>query len=315
MKYLTFSNNDKMPAFGLGTWKSDPGEVKKAVEIAIKTGYRHIDCAAIYGNEKEVGEGIAQCIKEGVVKRDELWVTSKLWNDSHKKEHVKPALEKTLKDLQLEYLDLYLIHWPIAFKHGTSFPENGDGFLSLDEVPITETWEGMESVKQEGLTKHIGVSNFSEDKLKELINTGTPPEMNQVELHPHLQQKTLIDFCHNNNIQVTAYSPLGSMDRPENMKKDNEPVPLKHEVIQSIADKHGCSPAQVLIAWALARNTAVIPKSTNEGRIKENFKAQDISLTDEDMEAIKKLDRGERIIDGSLFVTDDGKYTLESIWG
>lgn len=315
MHTLKFSNGDKMPAFGLGTWKSKPGEVKKAVIAAIKTGYRHIDCAPIYGNETEVGEGIAQCIKEGIVKREDLWVTSKLWNDSHQKQHVKPAIEKTLKDLGLDYLDLYLIHWPIAFVPETKFPENGDGYLSLEQVPLTETWEGMVELQKAGLAKHIGVSNFSRPKLDILITKGSvKPEMNQVELHPHLQQQVLVDFCHDNDIHVTAYSPLGSMDRPDEMKKDNEPVPLENRLIKDLAAKHNCSPAQILIAWALKRGTAVIPKSTNESRIKENYEAQNIELTDDDMENISHLERHERIIDGSLFVTSDNSYTIENIW-
>jgi len=315
MKTLTFSNKDKMPAFGLGTWKSKPGEVKKAVIAAIKAGYRHIDCAPIYGNEKEVGEGIAECLSNGDVERKDLWITSKLWNDSHKPEHVKPALQKTLDDLELEYLDLYLIHWPVAFEHGTTFPEDDSGFIALSDLPVTETWKGMEVVRDEGLTGHIGVSNFSVKKLKQIIdNCETKPQMNQVELHPHLQQQDLVDFCHKHDIHVTSYSPLGSMDRPEQMKKEGEPIPLENEKIKQIAQEHNASPAQVLIAWALERGTSVIPKSTNEKRIKENYDAQNIELSSEEMAAIKELDQGKRIVDGSLFVTQDDKYSLENIW-
>jgi alcohol dehydrogenase (NADP+) len=188
MRTLTFQNNDKMPALGLGTWKSAPGDVKKAVIEAIKIGYRHIDCAAIYGNEKEIGEAFTECFEIGIVKREELWVTSKLWNDSHKAEDVRPALEKTLSDLGLDYLDLYLMHWPVAFRKGIVFPENDEGYIPLSEVPIAETWRAMQDVQKIGLTKHIGTSNFSSKKLQHLIDLGGQgPEMNQVELHPYLQ--------------------------------------------------------------------------------------------------------------------------------
>lgn len=315
MKTLTYSNNDQMPAFGLGTWKSNPGEVKKAVIHAVASGYRHIDCAAIYGNENEVGEGIKHSLDRAIVKREDLWITSKLWNNAHKKDDTRPALEKTLKDLKLDYLDLYLMHWPVAFKQGVSFPENEDSFLSLDEAPLTETWKAMEDLKEKGLTKHIGVSNFSRQKLQLLIDqSDQKPENNQIELHPYLQQQSLVDFCHKNEIHVTAYSPLGSMDRPDSMKRKGEPVPLENEVIKSLAKERDASPAQILIAWALQRNTSVIPKSINPKRIEENFSAQEIAFTEQEMNQIKSLDHKERIIDGSFFNAASKGYSITSLW-
>ena len=315
MKTLTYSNKDLMPAFGLGTWKSAPGEVKKAVIQAIEIGYKHIDCAAIYGNENEVGEGIKDCLDRGIVKRDELWITSKLWNNAHKKEDTKPALEKTLNDLGLEYLDLYLIHWPVAFKPGIGFPQNEEEYLSLEDVTLAETWIAMQELQVSGLTKHIGVSNFSEKKIQALINLGgQKPENNQIELHPYLQQQGLVDYCHQNDIHVTTYSPLGSMDRPDAMKRSDEPVPLENEVIKSIADSHKASPAQILIAWALQRDTSVIPKSTNPKRLEQNFAAQKITLSDDEMELIKNQDKAERIVDGTFFNASSKGYTLETLW-
>ena len=315
MSTLTFSNQDKMPALGLGTWKSAPGEVKEAVIEAIKIGYRHIDCAAIYRNENEIGEAIKECIDQALVTRDELWITSKLWNNSHKSDEVKPALQKTLSDLGLDYLDLYLVHWPVAFKNETTYPETQDGYLSLDEVPIEETWKAMQKEQSEGLAKHIGTSNFSKVKLQKLIDLdGQSPEMNQVELHPYLQQQDLIDFCHQNNIHVTAYSPLGSMDRPEGMKKEGEPIPLENTSIKSIAAKRNASPAQVLIGWQLKRNISVIPKSTNPKRLKENFETLGVQLEDADMSEIAPLDKHKRIIDGSFFHAPEKGYTMESLW-
>ena len=315
MKNLTFSNKDQMPAFGLGTWKSAPGEVKSAVINAIEIGYRHLDCAAIYGNENEVGEGISECISRGLINREDLWVTSKLWNDAHLQDDVQPALVKTLKDLKLDYLDLYLVHWPVAFNPDVASPESEERYLSLAEPPLTETWSAMQAVQEKGLTKHIGVSNFSKKKIEELMEIGGQiPEMNQVELHPYLQQQGLVDFCHQHNIHVTAYSPLGSMDRPESMKKTGEPIPLGNETIKSIATNHGISPAQVLIAWALERGTSVIPKSTNPKRLQENFDAQSIRLTKEEMDQIKEEDKAERIVDGSFFTAESKGYNVSNLW-
>lgn len=316
MKTLQFKNGDEIPVLGLGTWKSEPGVVKKAVYTAIKKGYRHIDCAPIYGNEKEVGQALQQAIEEGVVKREDLWITSKLWNDSHKEEGVIPALQKTLKDLQIDYLDLYLIHWPVAFKSGVSFPEDPDDFLSLDQVSLSETWNGMQKAVENKLTRHIGVSNFNSKKVQELIdNSDVAPEMNQVEMHPLLPQKELVDFCKTNNIHLTAYSPLGSGDRSEKMKQDNEPTLLENEVIKEIAEKHTVSPAQILIAWQLHRGIVVIPKSTNSERIQENLDAVSIKLENEDMEKINGIDSTFRFIDGSFWETGGEEYSQEALWG
>lgn len=309
MKTLKFRNNDEMPAIGLGTWKSAKGKVEEAVKIALEEGYRHIDCAATYGNEAEIGNAFSEVFSEGKIKREEVWVTSKLWNDSHQKEHVIPALKQTLKDLQLDYLDLYLMHWPVAFKHGVGFPEKDDDYLSLEEVPIIETWNAMIEAKKQGLVKHIGVSNFSIKKLEDLMSkTEDIPEMNQVELHPFLQQDSLLEFSKKNNIHLTAYSPLGSGDRIKEMKAENEPSLLEEPVIKKIAEKHSATPGQILISWSVERGTAVIPKSTSKGHIISNLESEKIHLDSQDMEEIAKLDRHFRYVTGEFFVTKGNPY-------
>jgi alcohol dehydrogenase (NADP+) len=315
MQSLTFNNNDKMPILGLGTWKAEPGDVGKAVKEAVRIGYRHIDCAAIYGNEAEIGKALQEVMQTGLVKRDELWITSKLWNNAHAREEVSIALKKTLTDLRLGYLDLYLIHWPVATRPDVTFPRKAEDFFSLAEMPLNETWAGMEDCVESGLAKHIGVSNCSIKKIEALSNAKIRPEVNQIELHPYLQQEEMLNYCKKHNIYLTAYSPLGSGDRPEAMKAVNEPSLLENSTVVNIAQAHGCNAAQVLLKWAIERGTSVIPKSTNPGRLAENLDAANLKLGNQEMAELAKLERGFRYVNGEFWTMEGSPYTLAELWG
>lgn len=311
MRYTTLNNGLKMPVIGLGTWKSKPGEVYQAVIWALKAGYRQIDCAQIYGNEKEIGQALQDAFKDGLVKREELWVTSKLWNNAHAAGDVLPALKKTLADLQLEYLDLYLIHWPVVQKKEVIFPSGAEDMLPLEEVPLSETWREMEKAVKAGLVRSIGLSNCGEKRIGGVLAAcSLKPAVLQIENHPFLQQKELIAFCKKQGIAVTAYSPLGSQDRSN--KQPDEPLLLQHPVILGIAERLQVSPAQVLIAWAVNRGVIVIPKSVNEERLRQNLEAYKLKLGKEDMQEIATLERGFRYVNGAAFAY--GSYTTENIF-
>lgn len=229
MKYVTLNTDYKMPVIGLGTWKSEDEKVYQAVRWAVKAGYQHVDCAAVYGNEATVGQALHDAVAEGDIERKNLFVTSKLWNTAHKPADVRPALEQSLKDLQTDYLDLYLIHWPIA-----EDPQSGE----ILDIPQEETWAEMEKAQKDGLVRSIGVSNFTQTKLKNLMDKAEiMPAVNQVEIHPYLAQNDLVEFCQNNQIVVTAYAPLGSGDRPDPMKEAGEPSLLADRVVADIAKK------------------------------------------------------------------------------
>eukprot|EP00742_Colponemidia_sp_Colp-10_P005197 GILJ01005551.1.p1 GENE.GILJ01005551.1~~GILJ01005551.1.p1 ORF type:complete len:311 (+),score=49.46 GILJ01005551.1:28-933(+) len=294
MSALTAKLNSghEIPLVGLGTWQAPAGEVGAAVKTALGLGYRHIDCAAIYGNEAEIGQAFEEVFAQGVIKREDVFITSKLWNTKHKREDVKPALLKQLSDLKLEYLDLYLIHWPMAFTEDHAKDENGS--IKLLPIPLRETWEAMEQLVDEGLVRSIGISNFNIQLTNDLLSYARiKPAVNQVELHPLNVQQRLKDFCAARGIHLTGYCPLARSDASVNV--------MENPTITTLASKYNKSPAAILIRWGVQRGTSVIPKSTKEERLRGNFDVFDFELTSEEQASITALDRKHRVVDPTSF--------------
>lgn len=313
-----------MPAVGLGLWKIDSDAVAQAVYDAIKAGYRHLDSAADYGNEVQVGEGIARAIAEGLCRREELWVTSKLWNTYHREEHVKAACRKSLDDLGLDYFDLYLVHFPIAL----SFVDFQDRYppewlfnpsaempsMQLDRVPLSETWAAMEQLVGAKLARQIGICNYSASLLHDLMNyANIKPAMLQIESHPYLTQEALIRTAQSYDIAVTAFSPLGALSYVAlDMASEAETV-LTQPVVLAAAQRAGVTPAQVVLRWGLQRGTAVIPKTSNPQRLLENLALSDFMLSDDEMAAISCLNKNRRFNDPGAFC-EEAFNTFHSIY-
>lgn len=303
-----------MPMIGLGTAGIPAEQAYEVVREAIRIGYRHFDCAPIYKNQREIGKALHDAMDDGDVSREELWITSKLWNCHHRYNDVEPACEKTLKELQLDYLDLFLVHWPIAVEKKVEYPEKEEDYLEEGDAPLEDCWTGMEDCLDAELTRHIGVSNFNIEKLKLVLDDCMMrPEMNQCEWHPYLPQQTLYDYCRGEKVLMTAYAPLGSPGRPEAERHPNEPNLLSEPAITDIAKKHGCTEAQALLAYGIKRKTAVIPRSVNHDRLKENLAAWEVAIDREDLRSLIILPKF-RYFKGEEYLSHGSPYKLTDLW-
>lgn len=291
-KTYTLNNGLKIPALGMGTWKSSEDKVYNAVKNALKAGYRHIDCAMAYGNQSVVGRALTDGMKEFGIKREELWITSKLWITCFEPDRAREALEQTLKDLKLDFLDLFLLHWPLALEYRENqklgIPKDENGLLKLSYCPLYKTWQTMEEFVQQGKVRSIGVSNFEPSNLFDLLSYAKiKPVINQVEVHPMFVRKDMQRICEGYGIHVTAYSPFG------NGVKDM----FENQTLRDIGSKHNKTVGQVIIRWLIQRGLSTIPKSVHEERICQNLDIFDFELSDGDMERICGLDKHLRTCD------------------
>jgi diketogulonate reductase-like aldo/keto reductase len=316
---VTLGSGVRLPAVGLGTFGSDAvsaAEIATAVRGAAEAGYRHFDCASVYGNEREIGESLRAVIT-GVVARDEIFVTSKLWNDRHGERDVAPSCEQTLRDLRLDHLDLYLVHWPFPNFHppGCDVHARSAGARPYVHDRFMATWRQMERLVQRGLVRHIGTSNMTIPKLRLVMrDAAIPPVVNQMELHPHFQQPELFRFVGEQGLVPVGYSPLGSPGRPERDRTPEDTVDMEDPVIVHIARRLRVSPAAVCLRWALQRGGVVIPFSVKRAHYLANLRAAVGPPLDEtDMAAIAGIDRNCRLIKGQVFLWREGQ-SWEDLW-
>ncbi|KAK3195341.1 hypothetical protein Dsin_026651 [Dipteronia sinensis] len=290
---ITLNNGFKIPIIGLGVWRMEEKVIRDLIINAINIGYRHFDCASDYKNEAEVGEALAEAFRSGIIKREDLFITTKLWNSDHG--HVVEACKDSLKKLQLDYLDLYLVHFPVATKH-TGVGETGsaldeDGVLEIDTtISLETTWHAMEDLVSMGLVRSIGISNYDIFLTRDcLAYSKVKPAVNQIETHPYFQRDSLVKFCQKHGICVTAHTPLGGA--VANNEWFGTVSCLDDPILTGLAKKYNKTVAQIVLRWGFQRNTVVIPKTSKLERLEENFLVSDFELTKEDMDVIKRMDR------------------------
>lgn len=306
-----------IPAIGLGTFGSDhvsAAEVAEAVKGAAAVGYRHFDCASVYGNEREIGSSF-EAIMNGGIKREELWITSKLWNDKHGEDDVIASCRQSLADLRLEYLDLYLVHWPFPNFHppGCDVSSRSPDAKPYIHENYMKTWRKMEELVDMGLVRHIGTSNMTIPKLQLVLRDARiKPAVNEMELHPHFQQPEFFQFVVENGIQPVGYCPIGSPGRPERDRTPEDTSPTQDPVILNIAKSHGIHPAAVCIKWAVQRGQIPIPFSVHHYRANLESTVGD-PLTDEEMRQIAAIDRNCRLIKGQVFLWKEDQ-SWEALW-
>jgi len=317
--YKTLYTGAKIPAVGLGTFGSDrysAEQVADAVRGAISVGYRHIDCASVYGNEHLIGEVLREVMQAGI-KREELWVTSKVWNDMHGEGDVLISCAKTLKDLKLDYLDMYLVHWPFPNHHqpGCSVDSRSPDAKPYIHENYMKTWRQMERLVDMGLVRHIGTSNMTIPKLKLLLRDARiKPACNEMELHPHFQQPELFKFVLDNGIVPIGYCPIGSPKRPDRDRTEQDTVDIEDPVIVKIAQRHNIHPAVVCVKWAVQRGQIPIPFSVNREKYLSNLLHTTIDpLTDEEMKEIEGIDKNCRLIKGQVFLWKENQ-SWEDLW-
>lgn len=314
----TLYTGAKIPVIGLGTFGSDNYDaetIAMAVKTAIKMGYRHIDCASVYGNEKEIGVALKELMAEGIVTRDELWITSKVWNDKHNE--VAKSCKQTLADLQLDYLDLYLVHWPFPNFHPPKCDVNTrqENAVPYIHENYMKTWTQMESLVESGLVKNIGTSNMTIPKMKLLLrDCNIKPAVNEMEIHPHFQQPELYKFMKDNGVEVIGYSPIGSPGRPERDRTAEDTVDMEDPVIVAIANRLQVHPAVVCLKWAVQRGQITIPFSVKTDKMYNNLKGiTEGPLTEQEMEDVSKIDKQCRLIKGQVFLWKTAKG-WEDLW-
>jgi len=309
----------RIPAVGLGTFGSDRfkgEEIAAAVVGAAAVGYRHFDCASVYGNEHLIGQALAK-VQKGGVKRQELWVTSKVWNDMHGEGQVVASCQKSLRDLQLEYLDLYLVHWPFPNYHapGCDVSSRSPDAKPYLQESFMRTWREMESLLEMGLVRHIGTSNMTLPKLRRVLSDArVKPACNEMELHPHFQQPELFRFAVENGIVPIGFCPIGSPMRPDRDRTPEDTVDIEDPVIVGIAKRLGVHPATVCVKWAVQRGQVPIPFSVRRHEYLANLKAAvSAPLTAEEMKAVSGIDRNCRLIKGQVFLWKEGQG-WEDLW-